>query len=301
MKKNIAILGATGFIGQAVTRLFLGTKKVNLFLTSKKGGKFNGHTIHPLDLTRENSLAHRLKHTKIDCIIYLSSQIPPSLDASDWNLFDLNCRMHQQVLKCWQLKRCHLIYASSCSVYGKGRSGPLRESMAPLPDNYYSISKLNGEYLFSKEHFGHVCPLTVLRVNAPYGHKEQRKTVINIFIENALRGDPLKLMGTGKREQDFIHVEDVARAIWSAYAKRKYGVYNIASGRSVTMRQLAKTVVRSVGSPSKIVFAQQPDPQEGLRVKIDVGRAKKELGFKPKYDLEKGLLQMAALYRRGGY
>jgi len=284
MKKNVFILGATGFIGKAVTRFFLDKKRTSLVLASKKGGKLNGRTVHPLDLTKRNSLVRWLGDKKIDCIIYLSSLIPDPFNKAGSKVFLLNERMHQQVLKYWLLKKCHLIYASSCSV-------------APLADNYYSRSKLNGEYLFLKEYSDNGRPLTVLRINAPYGYQEQRKTVVNTFVENALSGEPLRLMGTGKREQDFIYVDDVAYAFWLALTKKKYGVYNIAGGRSVTMRQLAKLIVQTLHSSSEIVLDRQPDPQEGARVKIDIRRARKELGFRPRYDLKKGLQKMAGLYR----
>ncbi len=300
MMKNIAILGATGFIGQAVSRFFLDTRKANLFLASYKGGKFNRQIISSLDLTKDRSLFYWLGEKKIDCIIYLSSMIPDSFSEANSKSYSLNDQMHQQVLKYWKLKRCHLIYASSCSVYGKGTGIPTKENSAPLPGNRYAVSKINGEDLFLKEYSQDLCPLTILRINAPYGYKALRKTVVNIFMENALRGESLRLMGTGRRRQDFIYVDDVALAFWLAFSKKKYGIYNIASGRTVTMRQLAKEIIKTVHSSSEILFTGQPDPQEGYQVKINTWRAKKELNFKPQYNLKKGLRRLADLYRREG-
>jgi len=298
MKKNIVILGATGFIGRAVAGFFHDSKHVNLFLASKKGGKLNSLMVHPLDLTKQNSLANWPQEKKIDCIIYLSSMIPASFDESDLKLFYLNIRMHQQVLKYWLSKKCHLIYASSCSVYGRAMSTRVSEATVPLPDNYYAISKLIGEHIFLKEFYEKGRPVTVLRINAPYGYKKERKTVVNIFLEKALRGEPLELMGSGKREQDFIYADDVARAFWAALVNKKYGVFNIASGHSVTMRQLAKLIVQTVHSSSDITFARQPDPQQRVKVKIDIKRSQNELSFELKYSLKDGLREMAALYSR---
>jgi UDP-glucose 4-epimerase len=298
MKGRVAILGATGFIGKAVTSLFL-NEEIDMEACSKNGGTLNSFPVDQVDISKEGALSQWLKNKDVDAIIYLSSKIPSSFLEADWDLFYYNLMMHKQVLDYWKTNGCHLIYASSCSVYGSRGPIPWKENNTTIPDNYYSISKLVGEILFYQE-YQKGLPLTILRINAPYGVDTRRKTVINIFLESALKGKTLILFGSGNRQQDFIYVLDVARAFWISYLRKKYGIYNIASGKTVTMKELANIIINQTNSSSKIIYSGEPDPQEGFQVNIDISKARNELGFLPEYSLEDGFKECILHYREAG-
>lgn len=298
MKGRVAILGATGFIGKAATSLFL-EAGVDVEACSKNGGTINVFSVDQVDISKEGALSQWLKNKDINAIIYLSSKIPKSFTEAGWDLFYYNLMMHKHVLEYWKAHKCHLIYASSCSVYSSCGPIPWKEENATFPDNYYSISKLVGEILFYQE-YQKGLPLTILRINAPYGMDTRRKTVINIFLESALKGKTLILFGSGNRQQDFIYVLDVARAFWISYLKKKYDIYNIASGKTVTMKELANIIINLTKSSSKIICSGEPDPQEGFQVDIDVTKARNELSFLPKYSLEDGLKECILKYRKEG-
>ena len=295
MKGRVAVIGATGFIGKVTTSLFL-KEGVDIEACSKNGGTINGFSVDYVNISKEGALSKWLNDKDIDAMIYLSSMIPKSFAEADWDLFYYNFMMHKQVLDYWKRHKLHLIYASSCSVYGPQSPIPWKEENVTFPDNYYSTSKLVGEILFYQE-YQKGLPLTILRINAPYGVDTRRKTVINIFLERALEGKNLVLFGSGNRQQDFIYVLDVARAFWISYLKKKYGIYNIASGKTTTMKELANIIIKLTKSSSKTIYSGEPDPQEGFKVEIDVTKARNELGFLPKYSLEDGLKECILQYR----
>ena len=295
MKGRVAILGATGFIGKVATSLFLG-EGIEMEACSKNGGTINSFSVDQVDISKEGALSQWLKNKDINAIIYLSSKIPKSFTEAGWDLFYYNLMIHKQVLDYWKKHKCHLIYASSCSVYGSRSSIPWKEENATFPDNYYSISKLVGEILFYRE-YQKGLPLSILRINAPYGVDTRRKTVINIFLESALKDEDIILFGNGNRQQDFIYALDVAIAFWISYLKKKYGIYNIASGKTVTMKELANIIINLTKSPSKIIYSGEPDLQEGFQVDIDISKARNELGFLPEYSLEDGLKDCILRYR----
>ena len=297
MKGRVAILGATGFIGKAATSLFL-KEGIDIEACSKNGGIINGFSVDQVDISKEGALSKWLNGKDIDAIIYLSSKIPKSFTEADWDLFYYNLIIHKQVLDYWKTHKCHLIYESS-SVYGSRSPIPWKEENATFLDNYYSISKLVGEILFYQE-YQKGLPLTILRINAPYGVDTRQKTVINIFLESTLKDKNLFLFGSGNRQQDFIYVLDVARAFWIFYLNKKYGIYNIASGKAITMKELANMIINLTESLSKIIYSGEPDPQEGFKVDIDISKARNELGFLPKYSLEDGLNECILQYRRVG-
>lgn len=299
MKNKIIILGATGFIGKAITLLLL-SKGVNVELYSKKGGNVNGYPVRALDISKRGRLWQQLKDKKVSAVIYLSSKIPKYFQEADWNLFSYNLKMHKQVFECWQRLNCHLIYASSCSVYGHPSFLPWREENSVSPDNFYSTSKLMGEVLFCQKAQKRNLALTILRINGPYGVKMRNKTVINIFIEQALKNRDITLLGSGKREQDFIYILDVAEAFWLACKNKKCGIYNIAAGKTITMKRLAKLIIKLTNSSTKIVYSGSLDLQEDLKVAIDISKAQKKLNFSPAYSLEDGLNESIQQYKQSG-
>ena len=295
MSEKVAILGANGLIGGAVTALFV-EKGADVLCCAKEGGPVGDKEVALIDLTKEGALSKWLGKKKVSTVIYLASAVPSSFENLSSDLFETNLRMHREVLSYWEKTGCHLIFASSCSVYGSKGPIPWREENAPSPENFYSISKLAGELMFDAR--SDELPLTVFRINAPYGFPVGRKTVVNVFMERALEGTNLILYGTGKRAQDLLYVRDIASAFWLAHSKKKYNTYNIASGETVTMRRLAEMVVDCAHSSSKIVNSGKPDPQEGVKVAVDVSRARRELGFKPRYNLAKGLEALAKEYAK---
>jgi nucleoside-diphosphate-sugar epimerase len=295
MNEKVAILGANGLIGSAVTALFA-KKGADVVCCAKEGGPVGDEEVTLIDLTRTGALSKWLGRKRVSTVVYLASAIPSSFENLSANLFETNLKMHREVLSYWEKTGCHLIFASSCSVYGSEGPLPWREKNAPNPENFYSISKLAGELMFDAR--SAELPLTILRINAPYGFPVGRKTVVNIFMESALDGADLILHGTGKRVQDLLHVRDIAAAFWLAHSKKKCGTYNIASGKTVTMRQLAEMIVDCTHSSSKIVKSGKPDPKEGVKVAVDISRARRELGFRPRYDLAKGLEALAEEYAK---
>jgi nucleoside-diphosphate-sugar epimerase len=100
--------------------------------------------------------------------------------------------------------------------------------------------------------------------------------VLRQFLDAALTGAPLRYYGTGARTQDFIHVDDVAAAIARAARDRVSGLFVLASGQSITMRDLAGLIVEATGSSSPVEAAGVPDPEEGrvVRYRVDAMRAR---------------------------
>lgn len=297
MKENIAIVGATGFIGTEIFSVFK-KNTVSIYPCSKNGGKIQGIEIDSVDITSNRAIINWLSEKNIDTLIYLSSSIPKSFADTNWTIFNQNLKMHNTILEAWKKEKFHLIYASSCSVYTQITPRPWSEMTVIMPDNYYSISKYLGELLFFKEFQKERLPLTILRINAPYGVGNRIKTVINIFLERSIRGEDLILYGNGTREQDFIYVKDVAKAFWLAYCKKKFGIYNIASGTTITMKDLAQIIVDLTDSKSKIKYSGTIDPQEEYKVSIDISKSKNDLDFLLQYSLREGLQECIYEYKK---
>ncbi len=149
------------------------------------------------------------------------------------------------------------VTASSAAVYGNNPILPKSEDMCPKPTSPYAISKLDGEYLARMFYMDQGLRTTCLRYFNVYGPRQNPKSqyaaVIPIFMERANSGKDLVIYGDGLQSRDFVHVKDVVRANALALEYGDGQVFNVAMGKSVTVRELAENIIKLTESPSRIL------------------------------------------------
>jgi len=183
------------------------------------------------------------------------------------------------------------VYTSSSMVYGDFLSSPADEDHPKAPKDLYGGTKLAGEVMVGAfgRRFG--LPTTIIRPSAVYGPTDINRRVTQIFVENALTGQPLVLHNGGRSKLDFTHVEDVADGFVRATLSEAGAdeVFNITRGRGRTLRELAELIARLVPGAR---IEERPLPADLRRPERDalsIARARARLGFDPKTDLEDGL------------
>lgn len=194
-----------------------------------------------------------------------------------------------------------LIFASSAAVYGDNQNLPLREDEKPKPLSPYGVTKVSGEYYCKIFYELYGVPTVALRYFNVFGERQgynQYAGVISIFINRALKNEPLIIFGDGKQTRDFIYVKDVVKAnILVAEKERANGeVFNVARGERTTILELAMKIIDATNSLGSIIF-DKPRPGDIKHSQADISKIKK-LGFKPEYPLEEGLLRTIEWYRR---
>jgi nucleoside-diphosphate-sugar epimerase len=186
----------------------------------------------------------------------------------------------------------HVVYASSVSIYAPSRTR-LHESSATGPASLYAAAKLAGEQLLG--------PLTArgvgvaaLRYSSIYGAGQYPGTVLPLLANRARRGLPLHVFN-GRRTQDFVHVDDAARATWLACRRAARGAYNVGSGRPISMSILAREILAAFdrSGTSRIVIEAARELSGPSGIRMNIGRARRVLGFRPRIDLRDGLSQLA--------
>ncbi len=147
-----------------------------------------------------------------------------------------------------------VIYASSSSVYGDTPELPKREEMTPNPLSPYAVTKLVGEYYCKV--FNDVYGLNTisLRYFNVYGPRQdphsEYAAVIPRFVSRVMKGEPPIIYGDGQQTRDFTFVKDVVNANILAMNSDATGVYNIASGRMISIQELATLITRLTGLQS---------------------------------------------------
>lgn len=230
-----------------------------------------------------------------DAVVHVAAHLPLDLTGPDGDAAaQENMAMDERVLRLAQASSAHLVYFSTGSVFEP--AAVLRDDSPVRPTIAYAKAKLHTEQRI----LALGLPACVFRLVAPYGPRQQRATVLRKFMLDGLAGKPLRYYGTGARTQDFIHVRDVARAVTMALTQRARGTFVLASGRSVSMRQLATMASLATGGISTVEPAGIPDPEENAQAQYDVSGLERALGFFPETTLEAGLGEWAAALRAQG-
>lgn len=185
-----------------------------------------------------------------------------------------------------------LVFSSSAAVYGDNPVMPKDETMTPEPKSPYAITKLDGEYYCGLFHREGWLATVCLRYFNVFGPRQDPKSpyaaAVPIFIARALRHEPMVIFGDGTQTRDFIHVRDVVAA--NEHVARHptaSGVYNVAYGRQLSIRELAEEIIRLTGSRSEIRYESERPGD----VKHSVASVKRlgATGFEPRSSLASGL------------
>ncbi len=185
----------------------------------------------------------------------------------------------------YRLKR--FLYISSSMVYGDFKSDEANENDKLYPKEIYGTMKLAGEIITKGMCKQYNIPYTIIRPSAAYGPTDMNQRVTQYFIEKAMAGEELTIHGKDEK-LDFTYIEDlVDGCILAAESKRgENETFNITFGQARTLLDYAKILKKYFKKLKyKVVLRDKYRPKRGT---LNINKAKKYLGFKPKFNLEKG-------------
>ena len=200
------------------------------------------------------------------------------------------------------LKAERVVFASSAAVYGTPRAFPIAEDASISPISPYGTSKAASElYLraFEENHGIEAVSLRYFNVYGPRQTPSEYAGVISVFAKRALRRQPLQIFGDGSQTRDFIYVSDVIDATVIALEKNlKSRAFNIASGKEITILELAKMMQEIIEAGLELRFS--PSLAGDIARSIaDVTRAHSELGFIAGTSMKDGLSTTAQWLAQG--
>jgi len=194
-----------------------------------------------------------------------------------------------------------VIYASSSAVYGDSPELTRREDTKPDPLSPYAVTKIAGEYYCKVFYEMYGLKTVSLRYFNVFGPRQDPKSdyaaVIPKFISSMLQDKPPTIYGDGEQSRDFVYVKDVVQANILACRKNAGGVFNVACGERITVNELVSEINKILNKKIAPVYVS---PKKGdIRHSLaDITKAKKILGYEPKYDLEDGLKESIKWFKR---
>ena len=191
------------------------------------------------------------------------------------------------------------VYASSSSVYGDQDVYPAREDAPVRPVSPYGATKVITEQLANAFWRSHGVPATGLRYFTVYGPRQRPDMAFSRFMERALDGRPLTILGDGRQVREFTYVGDVISATIAAATRGERGsVYNVGGGQPVALLDVIALLERLLGAPLLLEHVEA-GPGDPRRTEADVSRAARDLGYRPETALEDGLAaQLESLEER---
>jgi len=312
----IGITGANGFIGKAVVRHLVEEQSVGYSLRClsrnvdiEKSARDTRVSWVRGDLGSPEDCRDFVKDC--DVLIHLAQANNPISSERCWpsdaaSNFITTLNLLQAVRE--TKKRPHIVFASSGgAVYGaSGGRVPLRETDACSPVSAYGIQKLAAENYLQLAALQGCLTASVLRISNPYGEllpPERRQGLIGVALNQSLNGRVLQVFGDDSIVRDYIHLDDLTRAVGLVLKPSKaFAIYNIGSGVGHSVRQIIEIIGAAGGRPlatETIMYGKETVAMNPWIV-LDMVLAKKEIGWEPRISLEEGIGRMVLESKKKG-
>lgn len=177
------------------------------------------------------------------------------------------------------------------AIYGGADVLPTPETYPARPLSPYGAAKLASELYLGAYRLTGLLPYVSLRLGNVYGPRQSPQSeagVVAIWAGRLIAGKRPVVNGDGKQTRDFVYVDDVVRALLAALTKGSYGTFNIATGVETSIDELLQEMRAVTGSTAAPIHAP-PAPGEERRSALDVRKAKRLLGWKPRITLQQGI------------
>ena len=243
-------------------------------------------------------LTNILNQLNPEVIVHLAAISHAKRSNKDpFSTFDHNLRTLENALDNAQISVKHFIFFSSSMVYGNFLTEKVDEDHPLNPIGIYGALKLAGEKLVIayQQVFG--LPYTIIRPSALYGLRCISRRVIQIFIENALRGGKLRIDGDGSEKLDFTYIDDLVDGTCRVIANpaSRNQVFNLTNGSARSILEMA-TIIQEYFPEVEMEYVER-DALMPFRGTMSVDKAARLLGYAPKNPLETGVKNYVEWYR----
>ncbi len=227
-----------------------------------------------------------------DVVFNLGARINVDESIQDpYGTLEVNVRGMMNVLEAARKVGTRVIHTSTCEVYGKPESVPIKENAELRPHSPYAATKAAGDRLCYAYFQTYKLPVTILRFFNVYGERQKESNfgaVIPIFVGRAMRGEPIKVFGTGMQTRDYIHISDVTAGYVAVLNHPELAgeVVNFGTGAGVSIKDIAERVAQAFGAKVQYVEAR---PGEASEMIADSSKAKRLFGWEAKKKFNQGL------------
>ena len=302
--KNVLVTGGAGFIGSHLVDELLNRGHYVTVLDNLSSGvldnldynesmKFINGDISDIALVDD-----LVKNS--DTVFHLAEYIPTTKSFGSGHVvkfsvdsplqdFDVSTRGTLIVLNAAKKYSRKFIFTSTAAVYGES-SDLLKETSRPLPISPYGASKLCAEQYVTLYHRLYGLPTGIVRFFNVYGPRQLKYVMYDLSLRLQQNPSCLEMLGTGEEKRDFVYVKDAIKAVLlvaqDEYAKGE--VYNVASGKQTSIKELVNLILPFSNANPQVVFKGSSWTGDVKHLIADISKIT-SIGYRPEYQLSDGL------------
>jgi dTDP-glucose 4,6-dehydratase len=301
------ITGAAGFIGSHLTEALLDRGHSVIGVDNLLTGDL-ANIAHlrsrDLEFVRHDVTRHIDIEGPVDFVLHWASPASP-IDYLELPIQTLKVGSlgTHNALGLAMNKKARFVLASTSEVYGDPLEHPQKETywgnVNPIgPRGVYDEAKRFAEAMTLAYHRYHGVDTKIVRIFNTYGPRMRLRDgrAVPAFMSQALTGEDVTIFGDGKQTRSFTFVSDLVDGILRLMESDTNEPVNIGNPHEVTIEEIARTIIKLVGSRSKLV--QRPLPVDDPKQRRpDITRARAILKWEPKVGLEEGLLKTVDYFK----
>lgn len=302
MALKILLTGAAGFVGSHVARRLVaeGCEVTALLRPTTDAWRISdlSGAMRTLagDLAATEAIERCVDEVRPEVCIHLAWYVEPGRYLAGLENLTMAAASLHLARRLAEAGCRRFVGAGTCFEYDT-TSGRLSEESPTRPATLYAASKLG--LCLTLEHLGRTTGMEVAwpRFFYMYGPSEDRRRLVPTVIRSLLAGQEVQLT-RGTQVRDYLHVEDVAAAVWAVARSDLVGPVNVGSGVPVTVREVVEHLGVVLGGRDRIVLGALPDdPADPRYVCADIRYLTERTGWSPRIDLKGGLSDVAAWWR----
>ena len=234
---------------------------------------------------------------KIECIINFAAE--SHVDNSIKNAEDFiqtNIVGTANLLECARLSKIKYLQISTDEVYGSLTEGYADEKTFLNPSSPYSASKAAADHLVMSYHKTYDLNVNIVRAANNYGPNQYKEKLIPLMLHQISNNKPLPVYGNGLNKRDWLYVEDFCRAIFIVLECGKTGeIYNVSAHEEIDNLTLVKKLCHLCSYDERMIEFVEDRLGHDYRYAMETSKIE-SLGWKPKTNLEKGLIETVKWY-----
>jgi UDP-glucuronate 4-epimerase len=290
----VLVTGGAGFIGSHLCEPALKHRNIGDLVTSPLFERHEG------DIRDRTILADLCRRHRFDAVLHLAARpgVRPSIE-NPLLYEDINVRGTLNMLEiCREFGMGKFLFASSSSVYGERKGVPFsEEEPADFPVSPYGATKRAGELLCYTYHRLYGFDVACLRIFTAFGPRQRPEMAIHKFTRLIDQGKPVPMYGRGDTQRDYTYIDDLIDGLFKALTKGKgYQIYNLGESRTTRLIDLIEMIQRALGKTA--IIEKLPDQPGDVPITFaDITKARRELGYNPRFDMEEGISRFVAWYK----